>query len=233
MNCLEFRRHCLADPASQDGELLRHRRDCPRCAEFAASIAQLDKKFVEALRIDVPDNLVSRIILRQSIYLDESRQRHRRRMYALAASLFVAIGLTIGVLVVNRTPPLDRQVIAHVELERALLLTRQEVSRPMLVQVLDTVGAELKGSLGPVRHVSLCHLSKHGGAHIVFDGKKGPVIALLLPKQFITGPTMFRSDKFGGMILPTNNGSMALVGAHGEQLQEVAHRMRTAITWRL
>lgn len=233
MNCLEFRRLCLADPASQEAEFLSHRRDCPRCAEFAAGVTQLDRKLGEALRVDVPDQLASRIVLRQSLYRDQQHLRRRRHLYALAASLLVAIGLTATFVLTNRAPSLDQRVLAHIDLERELLSTHHEVPRPKLVSVLNSVGAELKGDLGHVQHASICPLSEHGGAHLVFEGRKGPVIVLLLPKEFVGRPTEIQKEKMTGLVLPTHNGSMALVSEHGESVQEMARRMRSAISWRL
>lgn len=233
MNCLEFRRFCLADPATQDTEFMRHKRDCARCAAFASEVIQLDKKLVGALDIDVPDNLASRIILRQSLDRDASRQRRRRGIYALAAGLLLAVGLTAGVFLTTRAPSPDRRVLAHIEMERELLSTRQDVAQTQLAHVLDTAGVELRGNPGKVRHASLCPLSKNGGVHLVFDGNKGPVIVLLLPKEFVPQPISIRSEKLEGVILPTSNGSMALVGQHGEDLQEIAQRIHRAVTWRL
>ncbi|MDX1487842.1 MAG: DUF3379 family protein [Acidiferrobacterales bacterium] len=232
MNCLEFRRHCLADPASQEAEFIAHRRNCQRCAEFAADVAQLDRKIAEALQVDVPDHLSSRIVLRQSLYRDQQHQK-RRRLYALAASVIVAIGLTVALVLTNRGPSLDQRVLAHIDLERELLSTREAVTHAKLVRVLKSAGAELVGDLGDVQHASLCPLSEHGGAHLVFDGRKGPVIVLLLPKEFVAAPTAIHIKEMGGLVLPTGNGSMALVSEHDESLQEIAQRMRSAVTWRL
>ncbi len=232
MNCLEFRRRCLADPASQEAEFVAHRRNCPRCAGFAAGVTQLDRKITEALQVDVPEHLGSRIVLRQSLYRDQHHQR-RRRVHALAASLIVAIGLTTALVLTNRGPSLDQRVLAHIDRERELLSTREEVAQAKLVSVLRSAGAELMGDLGNVRHASLCPLSEHGGAHLVFDGRKGPVIVLLLPKEFVAAPTAIQRKEISGLVLPTGNGSLALVSEHGEPLQEIAQRIRDAVTWRL
>lgn len=232
MNCLEFRRHCLADPASQEVEFVAHRGNCPRCSEFAAGVTQLDRRITEALRVDVPDHLGSRIVLRQSLYRDQQHQK-RRRMYALAASLIVAIGLTAALVLTNRGPSLDQRVLAHINMERELLSTHERITRAKLVSVLKSAGAELVGDLGDVQHASLCPLSEHGGAHLVFEGRKGPLIVLLLPKEFVAAPTTIQIEEISGLVLPTGNGSMALVSEHGESLQEIAQRMRGAVTWRL
>ncbi len=233
MNCLEFRRLCLAEPATQDSEFIQHKRECVPCAAFASDVNQLDKKLVAALRIDVPDNLASRIILRQSLHGSAASERQRRGLYALVAGVLLAVGLIAGVFLATRPASPDRRVLAHIEMERELLSTGWDVGQTELARVLDKAGVELKGNPGRVRHASLCRLSKNGGVHLVFDGSKGPVIVLLLPREFISKPIAIHSEKLEGMILPTRNGSMALVGQHGEQLQQIAQKIRQAVSWRL
>ena len=214
---------------------MQHKRDCMRCAAFASDVNQLDKKLVTALRIDVPDNLASRIVLRQSLHGDVASERQRRGVYALVAGMLLTVGLIAGVFLAKRAPlpPPDRRVLAHIEMERDLLLTEWDVGQTELARVLDKAGVELKGNPGRVRHASLCALSKNGGVHLVFDGNKGPVIVLLMPKEFISKQIAIHSEKLEGVILPTRNGSMALVGQHGERLQPIVQKIREAVSWRL
>ncbi len=230
MNCLEFRRHCLSEPGSQDHEFLRHKHECSRCADYAVGVGQLDRKLAEALDVKVPDNLASRIILRQSIEGDRTRKRRKLRLYALAASLLFAIGLGTGLVVRTWTEPYDRMVLTHIDTEKDYLLTRQEAPDAKLV--LQTVGVELKGELANLRHASLCRLTKEPGAHLVFDGQKGPVIVLVLPKESIADHIPIRSDRFAGIVVPTSNGGMAIVGEHGEDLYDIERTLRSNLTWR-
>lgn len=232
MNCLEFRRLCLAEPATQDSEFVQHKRGCARCGAFARDVNQLDKKLVTALRVDVPDNLASRIILRQSIDGGAISRGQRRGIYALVAGLLLAVGITAALFLATGTPSPDRRVLAHIEMERKLLSKEWDVGQTELARVLDTAGVDLKGNLGPVRHASPCPLSKNGGVHLVFDGRRGPIIVLLLPKEFVPKVIPIHSEKLEGMILPTPNGSMALVGQPGEHLLQIAQKIRQAVSWR-
>jgi hypothetical protein len=110
-------------------------------------------------------------------------------------------------------------------MERELLSTRWDVSRTQLARVLDKAGFKLKDDLGPVRHASLCLSSKNGAVHFVLNGSKGPVIVLPMPKEFVSKRVTIKSKKLEGMILPTCNGSIAVVGPHGEQLLQIAQKM--------
>ncbi len=233
MNCLEFRRRCLADPGNQDSDFLRHKRDCAACAKFAASMRQVDRTLIEAVRVDVPENLPSRIILRQSLQKSRGLNKHRPRRYALAASLLLTLGLAGGLYTIMPTASFSRAVTAHLDGEWDTLVQRQDVSAERLMSVLDTVGAEFKGDIAQIRYASLCDFSEYGGAHLVLEGRKGPVVVLLLPEKRMAGPKVVSGNKSSGMIVPTNNGSMAIVGDKDEALHAVERQVRAAMVWRL
>ena len=233
MNCLEFRRHCFAEPGNQDSEFLRHKSECAACSDFAARISQVDQKVSEALRVDVPENLASRIILRQSLQNGQVPSKHRPRRYAIAASLLLTLGLAGGLYTLIPTTPFHRAVMAHLDGEWDSLVQRQDVSDQKLMSVLDTVGAELKGEIGKIRHASLCDFSEYGGAHLVLEGRKGPVVVLLLPQKHIAGAKVVSGDRAEGILVPTNNGSMAIVGDKDEALHGVERQVRAALVWRL
>lgn len=143
MNCLEFRRLCLAEPATQDTELMQHKRDCAGCAAFASDVNRLNKKLAPALRVDVP---ASRTILRQSLHGDFASHRQQRGLYALVAGVLLVIGLIAGIVLAMRAPSPDRRVLAHIEMNREVLSTAWGVGQSELAWVLDKAGVEQKGT---------------------------------------------------------------------------------------
>ncbi len=233
MNCLEFRRRCLAEPGNQDNEFVRHKNECAACTDFAEHMRKVNKTLVEALRVDVPENLASRIILRQSLQKSEVPSKYKPRRYAIAASLLLTLGLAGGLYTIISTAPFHRAVMAHLDGEWDLLVQRQGVSDQKLMSMLDTVGGELKGDIGKIKHASLCDFSEYGGAHLVLEGRKGPVVVLLLPKKDIAGPNVMSGNRSEGILVSTNNGSMAIVGDKDEALHDVERQVRAALVWRL
>ncbi len=87
--------------------------------------------------------------------------------------------------------------------------------------------------IGKLRHASLCDFSEYGGAHLVLEGRKGPVVVLLLPEKHIAGPNVMSGDRSEGILVSTNNGSMAIVGDKDEALHGVERQVRAALVWRL
>lgn len=233
MNCIEFRHICLVEPESQDNDYRRHQQNCRRCAEYVASVIRGDKHVEQALRIDVPDNLASRIILRQSIVSGRVQQSRVRRVYALAASVLLAIGLAGGWLIMNDVPEVDRAVAARISAVPAAGVVKDRISDAELVRVIRTVGGELSGEIGNVYYASIYYVRDHQCGQLVVQGAVGPVTILLMPGVYIEGARDLQSKKFKGIVVPTTNGSMAIVGEPGEPLHEVEQRMRSAVTWQL
>jgi hypothetical protein len=232
MNCLEFRRHCLAEPGNRDSTYLRHKGECESCAGFAAHVGQVDKQLSDALHVDVPENLASRIILRQSLAEARAWPTRRWSVYTVAAGVLLAVGLAGFFINVSRAPSFERAVVTHLDSEWNRLVAERDGTQQNLVRVLGSLGGELKGELGDIRHASLCDFAKEGGAHLVLDGRKGPVVVLLLPNNQIEAPRAVATDQFDGSIVPTNHGSMVVIGAEGEDLQGIARKVRSAVVWR-
>lgn len=72
MNCLEFRRAYTSDPGQQDADVLSHGRTCPDCAAFVERMTAFEAGLREAVAVDVPEDLDSRIALRRSLEAGES-----------------------------------------------------------------------------------------------------------------------------------------------------------------
>lgn len=233
MNCLEFRRICLAEPGSQDLDYLRHQQDCPRCAEYQADVIRGDRQLIQALQVDVPDQLASRIILRQSIVSGRAQRKKARRMYALAAAVLLVIGLAGGWFIVNHVPEVDRAVIARISAVPAAQVAKGRISNVELMRVIRTVGGELNGEIGNVHYASIYYVRGHQCGQLVVQGTLGPVTILLMPGVYIEGARDLYSKTFKGIVVPTANGSMAIVGEPGEPLHDVERRMRAAVTWQL
>lgn len=233
MNCLEFRRICLAEPGCQDSDYLRHQQECPPCAEHAASGIRGDNQLAEALRVEVPDNLASRIILRQSIFSSRAKQRKVRHMYALAAGVLLAIGLAGGWFIANHVPEVDRAVIARINAVPASRVAESQIPNAELIRVIRTVGGELNGKIGRVYYASIYYVREHQCGQLIVQGAVGPVTILLMPGVYIEGARDLHSSELNGIVVPTTNGSMAIVGEPGEPLHDIEQRMRAAVTWQL
>ena len=234
MNCLDFRRRCLVEPNYRGTEFVQHETECRDCAKFAVETRVLESRLANAMRIDVPENLASRIKLE---HRTRTSGRNRRYVIALAASILITIGVAGGTLFITPlSTPLHAAVTEHIGNEWEALVQNESMDSKAIASVVSTIGGGIKDDQGIFKFASLCDFSEYGAAHLIVQGTKGPVLALLLKEKYISKTrfmTMSKPEgtKIEGILAPTNNGSMAIVGLPGEDLYAVDKTVRDSVHW--
>lgn len=230
MDDLEFRRRVYADPLLRDPDLAREARARPARARVVEEAARLERRIGEALEVEVPAGLADRILLRRGI----DAGRRRRRMWQGGLSLAAGVVLASWLVLVLWPQPqsLEASVLAHVHREIEKLEASRTVSLDDLRRVTSRTGADLVGELGEVRFADLCPMRKGTGAHLVLAGQRGPVTVFLMPGEAVRERIALADERFVGRIVPTSNGSMAIVAESGEPLGSVERRLRSALRFR-
>ena len=236
MNCIEFRRTLLTDPAAVDPELAAHRRSCPECADAVARSAHFERRLREAVNIDVPENLTSRILLKQSFEPHNERPRwpwwHRRRAYALAASLLLAVALvSMGLNAQLEQRRLSKEFVALVNGAPYAMAASKPVSSSDISAALAPAGLDIQGSIGDVTYAGRCLVRGKLSGHIVIQGDTAPVTVFLISEQLVADRTTIDSDHYSGIVLAQGTGTIAIVSAPGEALEKLEARVRSAIRW--
>jgi hypothetical protein len=227
MNCLEFRRQLLGEPASKSSELAAHRLQCPACSQFANKVQAFEVCIKEAAHLQVPESLAPRILLQQR--MAQRRQSFwRRGMWAMAATIVLTVGLTLRVFL---TPVLglEASVIAHVENELKHLHAHDNVSLAEVNQQMQKYGVQLTQAVATVNFANPCPMRKARGFHLVFQGESGPVTVLIMPKDYIDSRLTTADPHFQAVILPTKNGSMAIVAENATDLAQMETRLASAL----
>jgi hypothetical protein len=207
--------------------MLSHQRECAGCETFVQKLEAFERTLAEAIRIDVPEELASQVLLAHSLRLKADRRVRRRRL-----RVSVAAGLVLGVVgswLALRPEPLDREVLSHIEKEASHLAERRELSPEQVNEVLATLDITVAGDLGTVHYAGTCWIHMRLGAHLVLSGEKGPVTVLLLPDQRVAGRIPIRDRSLRGIIVPVEWGSIAIVGEPGEALDVIERRLRHAV----
>ncbi len=240
MNCLEYRRACLTDPASKNEAFIAHRNECGDCARFADEVGVLDGKLLDAMRVPVPDDLQTRIRLRQVIGEEQSRRVTRPWQFALAASIFLSVALSgfFGYQVYSSNRYVDQlrvAVIEHVKEEPQFLTVQDDSSGQRFGQVLAAFGGELVQDIAPVRLAEVCALRKNYKpiVHTVVSGKTGPVTILYVQGEPVEKVMPFRDQQFSGMLVPAGQGNLAVIGEPDEPLQPLVDKLQQGIVWKI
>lgn len=102
MECIDFRRRALTDPADPGSEALEHAHACAGCARFLYSLRQLETRCQRALAVDAPAGLTDRILLRHSV------QQSKIRAPVLPGRSFAAASAAIAAAVLAVWLPVER-----------------------------------------------------------------------------------------------------------------------------
>jgi hypothetical protein len=234
MNCLDFRRLLLADPFANDEAAMQHEGRCDDCAGFARQLRAEEVKLRALLQEPrPPEGLAERVKLAAGF---EQRAAGRRRWwYATAAGVLLAIGVSMVSVVTTSIERgnllLAQSVLNHIEDESHHLREIQPVSSARLKWVFQRFGADLVADIGPVNFAAECLMRTRNGVHLIVPGSMGPITVFFMPDAHVDSPLDVDSGRFDGRILPTDWGSVALVGEKGETLDGLGDRLLAAVNW--
>ncbi len=223
MNCLDYRRRLTIAPGEADPMLDRHRQECAACAAWTARLAVFESTLRQAMAVEPPSGLAERVLLRQAT---EAEQRAaRRRRLALAAGIVLGLGLGLGAGWWLRPVPVDQAVLAHIRSEPEHLREVEAVDLARLNRALARVGGRALRLPAPVRFAGTCPLLRGFAAHIVLQGRLGPVTVMVLPHATVQQVQPLGDDRFQGLVLPAAGGAVAVVGEHGEPLEALVRQV--------
>jgi hypothetical protein len=233
MKCIEFRRILLTDPGVVDAAFARHRRDCRDCTDAVAHSAHFERRLREAVDIDVPENLASRILLKQSFEAHAEPPWWRtRRAYALAASMLLMVGLaTLALTSHLEQRRLSEEFVALVNGAPYAMAASKPVSSGDISAALEPAGLDLDGDIGDVTYAGRCLVRGKLSGHIVVQGDTAPVTVFLINERLVSNRATIRSDHYSGVVVPQGSGTVVIVSAPGEALGNLEARVRSAVRW--
>jgi hypothetical protein len=234
IDCSQFRKAMLADPADASEELRLHRDSCGQCAEFAARLGGFEARLARAVRLDLPASpSPSAVALRGRNLLIADR----RPWFALAASVVLAVGVaTILWLAVPRTS-LAVAVVSHVAHEpEAWAQTDIAVQAARLRAAIDGAGMRLQASAGLVSYAQSCAFRGYQVPHLVVQDESGPVTVMVLVHESVLAPVEFDEQGYRGLIIPVpGHGALAVLTRNqaldAAAINRIAARVQDSIVW--
>ena len=233
MNCEEYREAVSADPSFDGGG--SHVAQCTECQAWRSEIQALDAKIASALEIPVPAPNMPEL---PEIDTGNVTALPRRRFgaptwLAVAATVTVAAFIGFRTFVFDPTGlPLSEQIVAHMDHEPyALRITDKAVSDNRLTKVVPASIATLDHSAGLITYAQSCKINGKHVPHLVIQGERGPITILLMPEEKVDGPEAFMGESINGVILPVGEGSIAIIGEEGEDLERVKESVRDSVMW--
>jgi hypothetical protein len=231
---MEFRRMLLTDPCSTEPAFAAHRGTCPDCADAVARSAHFERRLRDAVNVDVPENLASRILLKQSFESHPERPWWQsRRVYALAASLLLMVALVhLGYQSIDEKRRLSEEFVALVNDAPYAYAASEPISGSEISATLEPTGLDLEGDIGKVTFAGRCYVRDKLSGHLVVKGETAPVTVFLITDQLVERRTTIRTAHYSGIVLPQGTGTIAIVSTPGEALDSVEARVRSALRFK-
>lgn len=207
-SCLHFRRSVLVDPHALDSYAREHKAGCRACAEFHERALRLDDQILDAAHIAPPAELADQIMDAVAPPV-----RSRRSLYAIAASVLLAVSLAIGVWYPRNDPLALAGIDFVVDEEASAILSAKPADPAQLAQVARTLGVRLPEQLGEIRYIGTCPFDGGIAHHVVVTSPAGKVTLLLLPDRTIAESASASSRGFRSLVRPVKGGSIAIIAS--------------------
>lgn len=225
MNCLEFRRTALADPAAAGDEARAHAAACSACGEFLARTRGLDDAIAEAMALPAPDGLEARIFE----HARARAQGGRRRFLAMAASLAGLAIVGAGSYLATRDDADALAGIAFVVEEEAhAILAAGPADEAELLRVARSMGLRLPSQLGEIRYIGTCPYRGTIAHHVIVTTPQGKATLLLLPEKPVAQRGRAAARGLRSIVLPAGRGSATVIAESAHGLERIESMMRAA-----
>lgn len=234
MNCLEFRRLLQTEPESQDPAFLLHKRECAACAPAVRRASRLERSLRESLRVEIPEGLESRILLRHAFEAG-GRRRRPSLPYTLAASVLLA-AVTLGGLQWRSAylDSVEHEVVSLASAAEYALAATEPVDDARVKQALQVVGLGLETPIKTVTFASQCIIRGRLAGHLVLrENDGGPVTVFLIPDSIVTERKRIREKEWRGVLVPTPTGTIVVLGMQEDAVALVEDQVRGSVRWRL
>ncbi len=229
----EYKKAITADPSYEGGgELLA---TCSECQAYRAEMQAFDRQIASAMSLSVPELNMPELpeIDSSNVTTLASRRLGVPGWLAMAAAATFAAVIGFNMLSSEVSDaPLAEQIIAHLDHEPyALRVTDKPVPDRRLARVMPASIATLDHSAGLITYAQTCVINGTEVPHLVIQGERGPVTILLMPEQPIEGPQSISGDSINGILLPVGDGSIAIIGEEGENLQRIEEKVVDSVAW--
>ncbi|MDP1930024.1 MAG: DUF3379 family protein [Gammaproteobacteria bacterium] len=243
MDDLEFRKRALANPHDTDEEFIAATSSSTARQQLVQELRMLDSRLSEVLlSAPIPTDLVERLKSRQPRAAAPKTRTMFSRYYALAASLVVAVGVTLSVGLQSARPSAaDLQfhddVLSHVYREAPRYSSNlADLSWQQISQVITEAGGHLREDERiktlHIKFANDCNIvPATRGAHIVLEGTKGSVSVIIINNSPVTTKFDVTDPRFTGKIIPLGVGNLIIIGEKEEPLESYEALITDAFEW--
>jgi hypothetical protein len=234
MDDLQFRRMLYADPSCSDSKVAQAKAEDPAKLKFAQELETLEQKLKSAMKVDVPDDLANKLILRQTLASHQHAKRKNRIQLALAASVAFAFGLSFNFMQSNAYDSLGSYALAHTHHEESMFSNNSnaEFTLASVNQKMSDFGGNFTGDVGKLVSVGICTFGGIKALHLVYQGDEKPVTVYILSRDSnIKMQQAFSDDSLHGIAEQKNKADIVIVADKQEPLEKWQQNINKNISW--
>ena len=230
MDDLEFRRTIYADPNSADENVKNAANSDAKKQEFWNELKQLDGAIKQAAKVSVPEDLASKLILRQSLESHNGNKRKRKIHLAIAASVVFTFGLSFTLWQQQNVVYLGEHALAHVYEEGGgyALKASGNIEIGKVNTQLASLGAEFKQSIGRILYANFCNFDGIRSYHMVMEDTSGAKVTVFVVPHTdrLTLEDTFGDGQMQGEMFDANHASVVVVGEKEAALKEIKFKLK-------
>lgn len=230
MDDLQFRRTIYADPNCTDEAVKKAAAADSAKQEFWDELRLLETKVQRATKVEVPDNLANKLILRQTLESHKVQKRQTRWHMALAASVAFVFGISFTLWQQTALIDLGDHALAHVyhESDGAYALkVNGNVSRDSVNAQLASIGGQFTQDVGRIYFASFCDFDKVRSFHMVIEGENGKVTVFVVPhSEQYKSVDSFTDDRMSGQVIEARNASIIMVGDKDKSYEQLKSKIK-------
>jgi hypothetical protein len=235
MDDLQFRRRIYADPHTRDEDMLDAIKSDPAKQRFTQELEDLDSKIFKALNVDVPSDLSSKLILRQTLASHQQQKRKSRIRLSIAASVAFAMGLTFNFMQFSSAySTLGDYAIAHVAHEEGYFsnTSTENISLASLNDKMATFNGSFASDIGKLLFADYCRFDGMKSLHLVYQGETSTVTIFVVPNnEDLEFSANFTDDILVGKSKHFKHSNIIVLGDKNEPLQKWQNAIDKNINW--
>lgn len=232
MDDLQFRRAIYADPNCSDEAVKQAAADDPAKQEFWSELKQLESNIKQASKVEVPEGLAHKLILRQSIQSHATSKRRTRLHLAMAASVAFVVGVSFTMWQQQNLVDLGEHALAHVyhEGDGFALKANGDVDISQVNTKLASMGTRFTEKVSRIYFANFCNFEGIRSFHMVMQGDNGKVSVFLVPTDDKhNSVSEFSDGKMHGETIEINRARLIMVGEEGKSFDGLKSKLSKGI----
>lgn len=251
MNCLEFKRLALSDPATDEVSFIAHSEQCPDCLKYVADVRKMDSDLAMSLAVEMPDSLMARLQLAHEMeHADEQPEYGhiaksttvKSNRFAIAASFILAV-IAGGFFFTQQWQPSSSEL--HSDYQQLLASVVEHLDEQPMTPVWqatkanETVQTLLASYDGSVRFKNLenlqfgriCPMGNYRGLHATLETENGQTTFAYIKGEPIGELLDTAYQGYITRVKPVRGGNLVIISRSQRAVDQADADLTQAMVW--